>query len=145
MYIWIFFVFLILSPIMLVSLTLSLLLFLNTLLHVFSNKNCRLHSRPAWERERERDGQRFIDMSFQSTVYPSEEMYLCTVGGISICCKISRNNTAWSPQYCTVFSLADLFALFLSHTCTYKKQSCQQDPSPFISIPLNLTNMKHLI
>ena len=97
------------------------------------------------ERERERDGQRFIDMSFQSTVYPSEEMYLCTVGGISICCKISRNNTAWSPQYCTVFSLADLFALFLSHTCTHKKQSCQQDPSPFISIPLNLTNMKHLI
>lgn len=95
--------------------------------------------KPAWERERERGrdvGQRFIDMSFQSTVYPSEEMYLCTVGGISICCKISRNNTAWSPQYCTVFSLADLFALSFSHTHVHiKRQSCQQDPSPFISIP----------
>ena len=132
MYIWIFFVFLILSPIMLVSLTLSLLLFLNTLLHVFSNKNCRLHSRPAWERERERerDGQRFIDMSFQSTVYPSEEMYLCTVGGISICCKISRNNTAWSPQYCTVFSLADLFALSFSHTHVHIKNKAANKIHP---------------
>lgn len=122
-----FFVFLIVSPIML---TLSLLLFLNTMLHVFSNKNCRLHFRPAWERERERNGQRFIDMSFQSTVYPSEEMYLYTVGGISICCKISRNNTAWSPQCCTVFSLADLFAFSFSHTHVHIKNKAANKIHP---------------
>ena len=82
------------------------------------------------ERESERNGQRFIDMSFQSTVYPSEEMYLCTVGGISICCKISRNNTARSPQYCTVFSLADLFAFSFSHTHVHIKNKAANKIHP---------------
>lgn len=42
-------------------------------MHILLTANCRLNFKAVRARQIERDGQRVIDRSFQSTVYPSEE------------------------------------------------------------------------
>lgn len=111
------------------------------LLHVSASKNFRLHFRAAWVR----DGQGLIDMSFQSTVYASDEVYVRTAGGISICCKLAETIQLGNHSRMAVFSQLTLpfahtsFPLSLLYTQT--QESWQQDPFPFN--PLNLTNITY--